>query len=439
MRQTDLITRGLGLLAGLALASPLSALTAALADHARPLHAPADLDPLLPALGAARVALLGEATHGTHEFYAWRAAITRRLVADHGFRVIAVEGDWAPLLRLNAYTKGHPDAGPSARAVLAGLNRWPQWMWGNEEIAELAEWLRAWNADRPEADQVGFYGIDAYAPWDSANLVLDYLRAHRPDAWAAAHRAYVPLLNPRQPERAFMQGAAWMNDRERAAVAAVAEDLREPPADGSPGTTGWFAAWQAAKVVLRAKTHFHTSGQPGPESWNVRARHMHESVLRLLDARGPDARAVVWAHNTHIGDARATAMGAQGMVNIGQLAREHFGADQVFALGFATHHGEVVAGRAWGGRRAIMTIPPAPADTLEGQLAAADAGDRWWDLREPALAEHPALRPPLPHRAIGVVYQPEHDATRNFVPTVLPARYDALLFIARTTPLRPLD
>lgn len=417
---------------------PLGAI-AALDAGAHPLRTASDLDPLVAAMAESRVVLLGEATHGTHEFYDWRATITRRLVTEHGFRIVAVEGDWAPLYQLNNYIKHRPGAGDSAAAVLAGLTRWPQWMWANHETAQLAEHLRDWNAGRPAAEQVGFYGMDAYAPWEAARLVLDYLREHRPAEWRKAEQAYIPLLNPRSPEQAFMRGSALLNPRERAAVEAVATRLGSSPPADARGTAGWFSAWQGAKVVLRAKTHFRTSSAGGAESWNVRARHMHETVLRLLEARGDGSKAVVWAHNTHIGDARATSMSHAGMVNLGETTRRHFAPGEVFALGFATHAGEVVAGRSWGARREIMTIPPADPTTLEGRLAALNRGDLWLDLRDPALAETAELRQVLPHRAIGVVYQPEHDAQRNFVPTVLGARYDALIFIARTTALHLLE
>lgn len=409
-----------------------------LAEHARPFRATDDLPALADRMGRARVVLLGEASHGTHEFYATRAGLTRALVANHGFRIVAVEGDWAPLYRLNNYIKHVPGSGESAVSVLEGLTRWPQWMWANHETAELAEWLRDFNADRPAADQVGFYGIDTYAPWDAAALVLDYLREHRPADLPAAESAYAPLLDPDSPSQSFIRASILGTESQRAAVLAVAASLRGNPAEAVSGTSGWFAAMQAAKVVLRTKTHFHTSQNRGTESWNIRALHMHETLLRLLAVRGEQTKAIVWAHNTHIGDARATAMAGAGMVNIGATARHHFGRDAVFSLGFATHTGEVLAGRAWEASRETMIIPPAGPLTLEGKLAGIGRGDVWLDLSSPALAKSVLASQAIPHRAIGVVYQPEMDARQNFVPSILPARYDALVFIENTTPLRAL-
>lgn len=406
----------------------------ALAAGARPLRTEADLAPLVAAMGEARVVLLGEASHGTEEFYEWRSKLTRRLVAEHGFRVVAVEGDWAPLYRLNRYVKG--GEGETAAAVLAGLTRWPEWLWANQETAELAEWMREWNAGRPEGEQVGFYGMDAYAPWEAAEMVLGFLETSWPERAGAARAAYAPLLGGRVASRAFIHGSILMSEAEREGVRAVAAGLRERGA-AEEGTGGWFAAWQAAKVVVGAKTHFRASTGGGPESWNARARHMHETVVRLMAARGEGAKAVVWAHNTHVGDARATPMGAAGMVNLGEDARRHFGAEEVFGLGFATFAGEVVAARAWEGRREVMTIPEAGVGTLEAKLAGLGRGDVWLDLRGAGMASD--LSRPVPHRAIGVVYLPELDAQRNFVPSVLPARYDALVFIERTTALRLLD
>lgn len=420
--------------------APLNAseIRSVLAENARAFRSADDLSPLLPRMGEARVVLLGEASHGTHEFYAVRAGLTRALVADHGFRIVAVEGDWAPLYQLNEYIKHAPDSGESAAAVLAGLTRWPQWMWANHETAELAEWMREFNGDRPAADRVGFYGMDAYAPWDAATLVLDYLREHRPADYPAAKSAYAPLLGYRTPSQTFVRASMIISETQRVAIRAVAAMLRDTPADPASGTSGWFAAMQAAKVVQGAKAHFRASQNPGPESWNVRALHMHETVLRLLALRGEKSRAIVWAHNTHIGDARATSMAGAGMVNIGATARHHFGRDAVFALGFATHAGEVLAARAWESTRETMTIPPSAPDTLEGRLSSLRRGNVWLDLQSPAVIDSPLAKQTVPHRAIGVVYQPENDARQNFVPSILPSRYDALVFIENTTALRAL-
>lgn len=399
-----------------------------------PLATPADLDPLLERIGDARVVLLGEASHGTSEYYTWRAAISQRLIAEKGFSFIAVEGDWPSCYEVNRYIRGLPGAAVSAEAALASFQRWPPWMWGNRETADLAEWLAAANRERPADRQVGFYGIDVYSLPESLGEVLAYARMHAPDLLEPLQASYDCLLAFADDPQSYARHTRTGRHCAEQALAALellrghAERLREE------NPRAFFAAKQNAHVVKRAEMHYRAMADPAANSWNKRAEHMTETLVRLLDEYGPDARGIVWGHNTHIGDARATDMARAGMVNIGQQARERFGAEQVVAVGFTTHRGRVLAGRRWGGDMETLTIPPAQPGSIE------DIYHRLGEERLLSIFDDqvPAgLRVPLGNRAVGVVFNPETEE-RNYVPTRLAERYDAFVFLAETTPLRVL-
>jgi erythromycin esterase len=406
----------------------------ALRKLARPLVTDKDLDPLLAAMGGARLVLLGEASHGTSEFYTWRDRISRRLIAEKGFAFLVVEGDWASLQALDRYVKGQEDY-RSAREVLRKLDRWPQWMWANEEVAALAEWLRAHNQKLPPAKRVGFHGMDVYGWENSLRGVAHHLRELCPDLTEQIESLYAGLAR-HQGDASSYARAATMGRSHQAEVRKAVELLREHRERlEDVDAAAYFAAKQNAMVVKYAEAHVREMAYPGANSWNTRVRHMELTTVRLKEKYGEDARGIVWAHNTHIGDARATAMAAQQMVNIGQLARERWGDAAVFLLGFATHRGEVLAGRHWGGPRETMRVPPAPAGSVEAALNELDHPEALLVFR--GADTPPVLRQVRGHRAIGVIYHPEREAG-NYVPTILPQRYDALIFLAETTPLRPL-
>jgi erythromycin esterase-like protein len=403
----------------------------------RPLRRPEDLDPLMTLIGDARFVLLGEASHGTSEYYTWRATLSRRLFEEKGFSFIAVEGDWPDCYRVNRYIKGRPDSGGDAREVLHAFARWPTWMWANEETVQLAEWLRRHNDGLPEERKVGFYGLDVYSLWDSLYAVMNYLRKSNPEAVEAARQAF-RCFEPHGEDvqeyaRATMWGPASCEDE----VVKLLEELRKTaPRYAGAGREAHFSAEQNALVVKDAENYYRTMVQGGPESWNVRDRHMVETLERLMRHHGEQARAIVWEHNTHIGDARHTDMADSGMVNVGQLVREGHHDDGVVLVGFGSHRGSVIAAREWEAPMERMRVPPGRPGSWEDVLHRASPDDKL--LLLDALPGEAPFFEERGHRAIGVVYHPEYEQYGNYVPTVLPCRYDAFLYIDETHALRPL-
>ncbi|MDH6464020.1 erythromycin esterase [Micromonospora sp. A200] len=400
---------------------------------AAPLTDPGDLDVLLDRVGAARVVMLGEATHGTHEFYTWRAAITRRLIEEKGFSFVAVEGDWPDCDRVDRSVRCRSDAPEDPRAALAAFERWPTWMWANEEVVDFTRWLRAHNAQLDATARVGFHGLDVYSLWESLHEILVYLREHDPEqvpAALAAYRCFQPY--DEDPQQYALATRLVPNSCENEVVDLLAALRERAATDGADR----FGAWQNAEVVAGAERYYRAMVRGGRESWNVRDRHMDDTLDRLLTHYGPGAKAVVWAHNTHVGDARATDMVDAGEVNIGQLARERHGVDQVVLVGFATHRGTVVAGDAWGAPMRVMAMPPGRRHSLEDALHAAAPPEALFVF--PRDGRPDLLTDELDHRAVGVVYHPERESWGNYVATVLGDRYDALCWVDESQAVRPL-
>jgi erythromycin esterase len=402
---------------------------------ARPLRDAGDLDPLLERIGDARVVLLGEASHGTHEYYAWRTAITRRLVEELGFSFVAVEGDWPDCHRVHCSVT--LASGELPREALRGYERWPTWMWANEEVAALAECLRSHNEGMQDGDRVGFHGLDVYSLWDSLRAILDYLREHEPDQVDAALDAFRCFEPYAEDPQAYARATRLVPISCEDPVVEVLRTLREAAAgDGGRDRDAAFVAEQNARVAAGAEAYYRAMVRGGPESWNVRDRHMDDTLARLLDRYGPGARAVVWEHNTHVGDARFTDMRDAGMVNVGQLARERYGEDDVVIVGFGSHHGTVLAGDSWGAAVERMPLPPARGGSVEALLhdALPDTSALFVFPRE--LPDWPAAE--RPHRAVGVVYHPRAERWGNYVPTVLGRRYDAFCWFDESRALTTL-
>jgi erythromycin esterase len=399
-----------------------------------PLGDPGDLDPLLERIGDARYVLLGEATHGTSEFYTWRATISERLIREKGFSFIAVEGDWPDCYQVNRYAKSYLEAGSSARDVLHAFERWPTWMWANREVVALADWLHEHNRRLPSARQVGFYGLDVYSLWDSMHAVISYLESVDPSlarSARAAYRCFEPYAEDVQEYARATAIVPTTCEREAVAVLSAlranASEYREDGADA------YFNAEQNALVARNAELYYRTMVRGGPTSWNVRDTHMVETLERLMKHHGPEAKAIVWEHNTHIGDARFTDMARAGMYNVGQLVRQAHDADDVVLVGFGAHRGTVIAGAEWGAPMRRMRVPNARAGSFEDALAESGRGDALLLFDGTDDGGVPGLDEPIGHRAIGVVYDPRHEGWGNYVPTIVPRRYDAFLYFEETT------
>jgi len=394
------------------------------------------LDPLLERIGEARCVLLGEASHGTSEYYKWRASISERLIREKGFSFIAVEGDWPDCYEVNRYAKGYPNSGKSAREVLEAFDRWPTWMWANEEILELAERLRQYNGGLPEEERVGFYGLDVYSLWESMGAVIEYLERVDPEAVDTARRAYKCFEPYGEDVREYARATAFVPTSCEAEVVEMLAELRNRLPEYRDDPESRFSAEQNALVVRGAERYYRAMVRGGSSSWNVRDRHMVETLERLMHHHGPDAKAIVWEHNTHIGDARYTDMADVGMVNVGQLMREQRGEVDVVLVGFGSHRGSVIAGAEWGAPMERMPVPPAREGSWEDILHRTSEEDKLLVFAE-AENEDGSLEPRA-HRAIGVVYDPARERYGNYVPTVLPRRYDAFLYVDESRALHPL-
>ena len=406
-------------------------------DKAHPLEDRNDLDPLLDQIGDSRYVLLGEASHGTHEYYTWRTRITQRLIEEKGFNFIAVEGDWPDCYKINRFVKHYQDSGSSSKEVLSNFERWPTWMWANWEVAALTEWLRDYNGDRARNKRVGFYGLDVYSLWQSMEEVLKYLEKNDYNAAEAARNAlqcFEPYNDGEGQEyaRATMRVVPETCEDEVVKLLQKVQQ-RMPNFDHDPEAA--LNTQQNAKVAVNAERYYRAMARGGGESWNVRDRHMHETLNRLMDFHGEDAKCIVWEHNTHIGDARATDMAREDMVNIGQLVREEHKDEGVMLVGFGSHRGSVIASRSWGDPMRKIDVPEARPGSWEDMLHRASPKNKL--LLSTELAGYNEFDAHLGHRAIGVVYNPQFEQYGNYVPSLIPYRYDAFLFVDETQALHP--
>jgi erythromycin esterase-like protein len=419
-------------------------------DAARPLPEAGDdaeFDELLGAIGDARFVLLGEASHGTHEFYTARARITRRLIAERGFDAVAIEGDWPDAYRVNRYVRDRSDDFNAERA-LRGFRRFPTWMWRNTAVVELVEWMRDWNDQRADDRRAGFYGLDLYSLATSMEAVLAYLDRVDPESAVRVRRRYAcfePFGGDSQTY-GLMTGLGSTRSCEQEVLATLLDLQRRRAEAASGGALGIdpesaFDAEQNAALVKNAEAYYRTMFLGDVSSWNLRDSHMVQTLWALERhlARGRrPARVVVWAHNSHLGDASATEMGQRrGEHNVGQLVRERCGAE-TFLVGFSTHTGTVTAASDWDHPAQCKRVLPSRHDSVEGLMH--ETGIERFLLRlrdDPAAAQ--ALRHPLLERAIGVIYRPETERQSHYFFVELARQFDALLHFDTTSAVVPLE
>jgi erythromycin esterase-like protein len=424
------------------------ALLDAIKAAAVPLSGVSDTDAIVNAIGDASIVLLGEASHGSHEFYRARMEISKRLIAEKGFAAIAVECDWPDALQVSRYVQGRGDAA-SPEQALACYERFPRWMWRNHDVLELVRWLHQHNAgiDQPER-RVGFFGLDLYSLRRSMESVIRYLARVDPAAAERARLRYSCFDHlAEDPQRYGYATTFGMKPDCEAEVMrqlmGISANLdRYEKLDGVAGFDEAFYAQQNARVAQNAETYYRAMFQGRHESWNVRDNHMMDTLDALrqhLSRRSGEVepKVVVWAHNSHIGDARATEMGEGGEVNLGQLARERHGIDHTFLLGFTTHHGRVTAASDWDYPAEFKEVRPSREDSYENLMHR--SGSKFFlPLRgNAALLDHLSQR--RLERAIGVVYLPESERLSHYFYCDIGKQFDAIVHFDHTRAVKPLD
>lgn len=403
-----------------------------------PLENSEDLDPLIDYIGDAKYVLLGEASHGTHEYYVWRAKITQRLIQEKGFSFVGVEGDWPDCYRLNRFAKGYLNSEKDVYDVLDKFNRWPTWMWANWEIAAFIDWLKVFNENLPADKRIGFYGLDVYSFRESMNSIIQYLEKNDPEALKVAKKA-MECFEPYGDNegQSYARASALVPELCEKEVVNLLAEIINKAENYNSDAENVMSTEQNAHIARDAEKYYRAMIKRGPASWNIRDRHMVSTIDRLMKYHGNDAKTIVWEHNTHIGDARATDMASEGMVNVGQLLREQYSKEGVVAVGFGSYKGSVIAGRNWGDEMRKIKVPEAIEGSWENIFHQACKGENRMLLFD-KIKEEQCIAPPIDHRAIGVVYNPEHERFGNYVPSILPKRYDAFIFLDETTALHPI-
>ena len=403
-----------------------------------PLPDKAALQPLFDRIGNARIVMLGEASHGTHEYYTWRAHISKKLIEEKGFNCIAVEGDWPDAFRLNRFIKGYDTGFSNAIEVLKEFSRWPTWMWANWEMVAFANWMKAFNSNKPKNQKVGFYGLDVYSLWESMQSIMSYLEKTDPTALRLAEEAFHCFEPYRKGEGlAYGRASRFVPELCQSEVKDLLLTIVEKISSYNTDPENVFSVEQNAHIAVNAEEYYRIMLEGGPHSWNLRDKHMYDTLERLLQFHGPDSKIIVWAHNTHIGDARATDMVDEGMFNLGEIARIHHQQDGVVLVGFGSYKGSVIAGRSWGSEMHKIPLPPAKKKSWEYYLHEAGPENKLI-ITEDLLNNFKMMENHYGHRAVGVVYDPKFEEYGNYVPTIIPLRYDAFIYIDETKALFPL-
>lgn len=403
-----------------------------------------DVERLIDLVGDAKLVLIGEASHGTHDFYRVRADITKALITHRGFNLVAVEADWPDAYRANRWAR-LTGADATAQEALSDFTRFPRWMWRNRVVVDFLRWLRDWNAGRPERTRASFYGLDLYSLHRSIECVLQYLQKVDPEAAHRARRRYSCFDVFGEDVQAYGYATSFGLSRscEDDVIAQLVE-LRRRAADyatrdGRIAADDYFVAEQNARVVRNAEVYYRAMFRGGAESWNVRDQHMMstlEALLAHVSRMNGDARAVVWAHNSHLGDARATGMAARGELNLGQLTRQRFG-DRSCHIGFTTHVGTVTAASGWDEPAELMTVRPSLPGSYERLFHDAALPAFVLPMGDPELRS--ALEAPRLERAIGVIYRPETERASHYFTARLPEQFDVVIHIDTTRAVEPLE
>ncbi|SHG50234.1 Erythromycin esterase homolog [Salegentibacter echinorum] len=401
-----------------------------------PLQSSEDLDPLIDRIGDSNYVLLGEASHGTHEYYTWRAKISKRLIEEKGFSFIAVEGDWPDCYHINRWVKNIDNSNDSIQKVLSKFKRWPTWMWANWETAAFTQWLKKHNERLTDDQKIGFYGLDVYSLWDSLDIMVKYLQKEDPETAKLAREAFhcfEPYIENEAYHRIFRNSPEGCKKE----VINLLKKVRKKAHTYDTEQEADLNAEINALVMVNAEKYYKAMVGFGEDSWNVRDRHMVQTLNTLMDYHRPNAKVIVWEHNTHIGDARATDMTASGLVNVGQLVREQHKSEDVVLVGFGSYEGSVIAGSSWEAPMQKMKVPKGVEGSLEHKLHKISPRDKLIVFNEDKELKK-AFSYRQGHRAIGVVYHPQREKG-NYVPSEVSSRYDAFLYIDKTKALHPLN
>ena len=399
------------------------------------LKSEADWDKLVQQVKNSKFVLLGEASHGTSEFYTARVEITKKLIQEKGFTFVAVEGDWPACQAINRYVKGYDQVFNSARDVLKIFDRWPTWMWANEEMIDLIEWMKEYNESGQNQTKVGFYGIDIYSLWESMDEVIHYLKQIDSPDLEAARRAFTCFEPFNRNNEEYAVSAGIFSEGCIEEVAKLLTTIQRKK-EKYPNHEELNLNLQVnALVAYNAENYYRTMVVHDDKSWNIRDMHMVDTLNEIMDFYGSKGKAIVWEHNTHVGDASATDMSDSGMINVGQVIREQNPAEDVFITGFGTYKGTVIAADEWGADLEIKTVPPAMNGSWEEAMHLSGAYDKLLIFTD---ENRQLFQDRVGHRAIGVVYRPEYEQYGNYVPSVMSERYDAFIYMDETQALHPL-
>ncbi|MFO7800610.1 MAG: protein-L-isoaspartate(D-aspartate) O-methyltransferase [Rhodohalobacter sp.] len=408
-------------------------------DVAEPFNNPegANLSPLLDRIGEARVVLIGEASHGTSEFYRFREQLTRELIQKKGFNIVSLEADWPDAAHVDRFVRDTDISLPEEEP----FTRFPTWMWNNGEVLRFVKWLRNYNDGKSEQDEkTGVFGLDFYSMFSSVKAIIDYLEDIDPKLAETARNRY-GCLTPYENNPASYGAAAMSNEYKKCEkdvtdmlYKILAHRVEETEKDG----TRYFDALQNARLVANAEEYYRSMYLSAQSSWNLRDSHMFETLKSLMDHKGADAKAVVWAHNSHVGDARATEMGARGEHNIGQLAKEEFG-DEAYNIGFGTDHGTVAAAHNWGDKMNVMNVRPSPEETIENLMHQVKHDNFILPLHKQGYEKLTTeLEESRLERAIGVIYRPKTEMQSHYFQAFLSNQFDEYIWFDKSQAINPL-
>ena len=394
-----------------------------------PLHNEKDLDVLIKEIGDARVVLLGESTHGTHEFYQWRSSITKKLIEEKGFDLIAVEGDWVDSYRVNQFIKGQKQDSLAVIKLLKQYDRWPSSMWGNYEIAGLVQWLNGYNQNVISKNKIGFYGLDVYSFWEWTNqglsvqdISLQNAVKQVRDSFASYNNdamKYTEAVSKRNVNYSAITQNLW---------SIVQKNIEQQPKDEAR-----FILQQQALLALDGERYFRTMVSDKVKSWNIRDGHMAETIKSMLNFYGRNSKVIIWLHNGHAGDARYSDMAGSGHTSVGEIMKKEMGNDKVFSVGFGTNKGSVIAGYYWNARLQKIEVPPARTGSWGNILHELNQDDKI--ILSKDLKNNKALNQWIAIRSIGAAYS----NNAIYSGAIIPRRFDAFIYIDSSTALRPIQ